>query len=90
MADENGPKGGIDKTCVVNQTDQHSELVVKDIQADLYVAVGRVLVRATVVGSYIKRSRDSIESKAVLRENKAERVDEYGDRALLQNDMMVN
>ena len=59
LADENGPKGGIDKACVVRiKTDQHSELVVKDIQADLYASVGRVLARAKQsLTRHIKRAR---------------------------------
>lgn len=47
IADENGPKGGVDKTCVVKiKTDERAELVVKDLEDDLYVAVARALARA--------------------------------------------
>ncbi|MGH1486786.1 MAG: HPF/RaiA family ribosome-associated protein [Cellvibrionaceae bacterium] len=47
VADENGPKGGVDKTCTVRiKTDQLSELIVKDTETDIYVAVGRAIARS--------------------------------------------
>lgn len=47
IADENGPKGGIDKLCIAKiKTDHHSDVVVKDIEADLYTAISRALARA--------------------------------------------
>lgn len=47
VSDENGPKGGVDKSCVIRiQTDTFSELVVKDKKSDVYAAVGRAIARA--------------------------------------------
>ena len=47
VSDENGPRGGIDKSCVVRiKTDQRLDLVVKDLEDDLYIAVTRALARA--------------------------------------------
>lgn len=47
IGDENGPRGGVDKYCVVRiKTHQHSEVVVKDIADDLYIAIASALARA--------------------------------------------
>lgn len=47
IKDINGPKGGIDKSCVVKiKTDQRAELVIKDKESDLYVAINRTFARA--------------------------------------------
>lgn len=47
VADENGPKGGVDKTCVIKiKLDQSNEIVVKDVQDDLYIAIQRAVTRA--------------------------------------------
>ena len=47
LADENGPKGGVDKRCLVRiKSDNFSEIVIKDVESDLYVAVDRALSRA--------------------------------------------
>ena len=47
LADENGPKGGVDKRCLVRiKSDGFSEIVIKDVENDLYVAVDRALSRA--------------------------------------------
>ena len=47
LADENGPKGGVDKRCLVRiKSDSFSEIVIKDMESDLYVAVDRALSRA--------------------------------------------
>lgn len=47
VSDENGPKGGIDKSCVVKiRTDNQSELVVKETEANAYLAITKALARA--------------------------------------------
>lgn len=47
VSDINGPKGGIDKACLVKiKTDQRSELIIKGLEADLYTAINRALSRA--------------------------------------------
>jgi len=47
ITDENGPKGGVDKSCIIRiQTDTFSELVVKDTKSDVYTAIGRAIARS--------------------------------------------
>jgi len=47
VVDENGPKGGVDKTCTVRiKTDELSELVVRNTESDAYAAVGRAVARS--------------------------------------------
>jgi ribosome-associated translation inhibitor RaiA len=59
VVDENGPKGGVDKSCTVRiRTDQRSELIVKDTEADVYVAIGRALARSKqALTRHVKRSQ---------------------------------
>jgi ribosome-associated translation inhibitor RaiA len=47
MSDDNGPRGGDDKRCVVQACVRGApDVVVEDIERDLYVAVDRALDRA--------------------------------------------
>jgi putative sigma-54 modulation protein len=47
LSDLNGPRGGIDKRCLVEvKLDRHPPVVVEDIQSDLYMAVDRAASRA--------------------------------------------
>ncbi len=59
IADENGPKGGVDKTCVVKiKLDQVSEIVVKDVEADVYTVIQRALIRAKQsLAKHLQKSR---------------------------------
>lgn len=42
LADINGPRGGIDKRCQINLVlAGHSNIVIEDTEADLYVAIDR-------------------------------------------------
>jgi putative sigma-54 modulation protein len=47
VADENGPKGGMDKSCLVRiKTDERSELVIKDTESNIHLAVNRAISRS--------------------------------------------
>lgn len=47
LADLNGPRGGIDKRCLVQiRLDGQQPVVVQDIQSDLYSAIDRAAGRA--------------------------------------------
>ena len=47
LSDLNGPRGGIDKRCLIEvQLDGLASVVVEDIQSDLYSAVDRAAGRA--------------------------------------------
>ena len=48
LSDVNGPRGGVDKRCVVKVTlPRLNEIIIDDIQADLYVAIFRAMDRAS-------------------------------------------
>jgi ribosome-associated translation inhibitor RaiA len=47
LSDINGPKGGVDKKCQINiQLSGHTNVVITDIQHDLYYAIDRAASRA--------------------------------------------
>lgn len=47
LSDINGPRGGIDKRCLVEvRLDGLSSVVIQDVQADLYLAIDRAAGRA--------------------------------------------
>ena len=42
LADINGPRGGVDKRCQINMAlAGHSNIVIEDTEADIYVAIDR-------------------------------------------------
>ncbi len=48
LSDVNGPRGGVDKSCKVSVTlPRLKEIVIEDIQADLYVGIYRAMDRAS-------------------------------------------
>lgn len=48
LGDVNGPRGGVDKSCTVSiSLPRLKEVVIEDIQADLYVAISRAMDRAS-------------------------------------------
>jgi ribosomal subunit interface protein len=59
LSDVNGPRGGHDKRCQVRvRLAAHADVVVEDIEADLYHAVDRALGRsARAVGRRLGRAR---------------------------------
>ncbi|MEZ5542425.1 MAG: HPF/RaiA family ribosome-associated protein [Pseudomonadota bacterium] len=47
LSDLNGPRGGIDKRCLVEvRLDKQSPVVVEDVQSELYAAIDRATGRA--------------------------------------------
>ncbi len=47
MADENGPKGGPDKSCIICiKTNEFPDIIIKDIETDAYAAISRAISRA--------------------------------------------
>jgi putative sigma-54 modulation protein len=48
LGDVNGPRGGVDKRCRVKITlPRLNEIVIEDVQTDLYVAISRAMERAS-------------------------------------------
>lgn len=48
LADINGPRGGVDKRCLIEvRVDGQQSLVVQDVQADMYAAIDRAAGRAS-------------------------------------------
>lgn len=62
LSDLNGPRGGADKSCVIDVTlNRHRPVVIEDVDMDLYVAIDRAADRAArVVSRLIKRRRDLV------------------------------
>ena len=61
LGDVNGPRGGLDKRCQVTVTlPRLKEVVIEDIQADLYVAIYRAMDRASRT---VSRRLDRLQSK---------------------------
>ncbi len=60
LFDINGPRGGADKCCHIQVTlPHHSDVVIKDTEADLYAAIDRATDRAgRTVGRRLTRQRD--------------------------------
>ncbi len=60
LSDINGPRGGADKCCHLRVVLAGlPDVVVEDIQADLYVAIGRAATRAgRTIGRRLTRRRD--------------------------------
>lgn len=47
LSDINGPRGGIDKRCLIEvRLDGLSSVVIQDVQSDLYIAIDRAAGRA--------------------------------------------
>ncbi len=60
LSDINGPRGGEDKLCLLHITlKELSDVIVEDIEADIYIAINRAIDRGgrTVVRK-IERRRD--------------------------------
>ena len=46
LSDINGPRGGLDKRCLIEARLKHAPaLVIEDIEADLYLAIDRATAR---------------------------------------------
>jgi len=61
LSDVNGPKGGEDKCCKVTVTlPRLKEIVIEEVQADLYVAISRAMDRASrTVHRRLEKMHDS-------------------------------
>ena len=59
ITDENGPKGGDDKSCMIYiKTDLFPEIVINGIKADAYASVSRTFLRAKrTLSRRIKQNR---------------------------------
>ncbi len=66
LSDINGPRGGVDKHCQVQLLLRGlPEIVIKDTEADLYVAVDRAAGRAgRTLGRNLQRARGGYDSRA--------------------------
>lgn len=60
LSDINGPRGGKDKCCLIQVTlPQLSDIVIEDIETDLYVAIDRAAARTSrTVTRKLGRKRD--------------------------------
>ena len=67
LSDINGPRGGADKRCHLQVVlDGLPDVVVEDIEADLYIAIDRATDRAgRTVGRRLARQRDKARSSAL-------------------------
>jgi ribosome-associated translation inhibitor RaiA len=59
ITDENGPKGGNDKSCMVYiKTDLFPEIVINGVKSDAYASVSRAILRAKrTLARRVKQSR---------------------------------
>ena len=59
LTDENGPKGGDDKSCMIYiKTDQFAEIVVNSTRSDSYASVSNTVIRAKrTIARRLKQSR---------------------------------
>ncbi len=61
LGDVNGPRGGVDKRCQVRVTlPRLKEVIIDDVQADLYVAIFRAMDRASRT---VTRRLDRLQAK---------------------------
>lgn len=67
LSDINGPRGGLDKRCRLSVTmEKLAEVVVEDIESDLYVAIDRATDRAArTVTRHLDRARSHRKSGAM-------------------------
>lgn len=62
LTDDNGPRGGVDKRCVLHlRMTGFAETVISERADNLYVAIDRVADRAArAVARHLRRQRDSV------------------------------
>ena len=66
LSDINGPRGGSDKRCHLHIVlPNHADVVVKDTESDLYVAIGRSIDRArrAVARNIVRQRHKAIRSR---------------------------
>jgi len=62
LSDINGPRGGLDKCCHLQvKLDRLQDVVIEDIEADLYIAIDRAANRA---GRTVRRRLDRRRDRA--------------------------
>ena len=77
LSDINGPRGGEDKCCQIQVILPHlKDVVVEDIETDMYVAIDRATERVScAVGRRLSRQRDN--KRTTARFNFAALTEEY-------------
>lgn len=68
LSDINGPRGGQDKSCLIQVILPHlKDVIVEDIEADMYVAIDRATDRVScAVGRRLSKQRDNDRSTAMF------------------------
>lgn len=68
LSDINGPRGGEDKSCQIQVILPHlKDVIVEDIEADMYVAIDRATDRVScAVGRRLSKQRDNDRSTAMF------------------------
>jgi putative sigma-54 modulation protein len=68
LADINGPRGGVDKRCQIDLgLAGRSDIVIEDVEADLYVAIDRATDRcARTLARQLERVREFSHEKVTL------------------------
>lgn len=71
LADINGPRGGVDKRCQIELTlSGRNNIVIEDIEADLYLAIDRASERcARTLSRRLERSREFGHEKMPLQQS---------------------
>lgn len=71
LSDVNGPRGGVNKHCHLQARLRGlPDIVVKDTEADLYVAVDRAAERAgRTLGRYLRRARGVFDNRSAWSED---------------------
>jgi putative sigma-54 modulation protein len=68
LSDINGPRGGVDKRCQIKvMLETGREVIIEDVEADLYVAINRAAERADrAIVRQIQRTRDFSHQRPVI------------------------
>jgi len=88
LSDINGPRGGEDKCCQIHVILPHlKEVVVEDIETDMYAAIDRATDRVScAVGRRLSRQRDKNRSTAKL--NLAALTEDYESKSAEMNSII--
>ncbi|MEJ2214048.1 MAG: HPF/RaiA family ribosome-associated protein [Gammaproteobacteria bacterium] len=84
LGDVNGPRGGVDKRCRVKITlPRLNEIVIEDVQTDLYVAISRAMERAS--RTVIRRLNRLLDKKRRLYVPNSFKTQVFKDNSLAYN-----
>ena len=74
LADINGPRGGIDKRCQIDLSlAGHNDIVIEDIETNLYVAIDRASDRcARTLARKLERAREHSHEQLLMRSSSLE------------------